>query len=156
VGKPIFVAGIDPGINHIGIAVVDVTIMEVIYAETFTAPNDIGHKLWWEVPILIGIEEPFAGRNFKTYGDTKEMMGKILCSLKSYVGAVPIIRTSPAAGNTVLKLARGVSKTDAKKREAARSLFKTSVDIQDGHQASAIAAAIVAWNLYVKEAVKSD
>jgi len=163
----IYVAGVDPGLKHIGAAIVDVSSLadigkhRVIWAETHKDVDPIAKIFAHFKPILVGIEEPFVGRNIRAYGDTKEMIGLILCKLSQQrviSSDHPLVRTSPAAGNTVLGLDRGVPKTDKAKRDRANLVFFTNLvgGIKDGHQASAAAAAVVAWELFVKEIRKTD
>lgn len=151
------IAGIDPGIKHIGVAVIDITNCELVAVKTYgPKENRISDSLSFYEPVLIGIEEPFAGKNIRDYGNTKEVIGLIIGELAiSGVITDPsqIIRTSPAAGNTQLGLVRGGKKTDAIKREAAKRLLNTD-RITDGHQASAVAAAMVAWDKYIAEVSK--
>lgn len=160
----VYIAGIDPGLKHIGVVVIDVNSGDpssgkVVFSRTFE-PNitAVVDGLSPFAPVLLGVEEPFAGRNIRDYGNTKEVIGLILGALIC-MGIVQhaevVVRTSPAAGNAELGLGKADSKTDAAKREAARRLMNTQA-ITDGHQASAVAAAQVAWMKYIEEVSNAE
>jgi RNase H-fold protein (predicted Holliday junction resolvase) len=162
----ITVMGIDPGIKNVGIAIIEYPQRRLVYANSVELDGskarmvDLSNMLKHEdKPILIAIEEPFAGRNIRDYGATKEVVGAIKLLAMRWLPDVPIYMTTPQSGNIWLGIHEIKNKTDKVKREAAHVLFPGVPEfpfewVANGHEASALGAAMAGWAKYCIEVLE--
>jgi Holliday junction resolvasome RuvABC endonuclease subunit len=155
----VIVVGIDPGIKHIGFALISMPERKLIWSDTVNnhvgiVPSDIDmlYQFQGNEPLLVCIEEPFAGVNVRDYGKTKEVVGMLKDAIfyaDCGIETSEIMNPTPQAGNMRLGISgKDAKKTDKAKREAAARLGYT---VANGHEASALAAALAGWDKYCVE-----